>query len=66
MSEHNTSAITFDLSAREYDIVIAALERHLRGLNPDGYTAQRIGKALEHIKSQVTPEKSEFPHGGQP
>ena len=65
MSEHDT-LITLELSVREYDIVITALEKHLRGLNPDGWTAQTITRTLEHLKAQITPEKPEFPHGEQP
>ena len=63
MSEHDTSTITLDLTVREYDVVISALEKHLRGLNHDGWTAQTITRTLEHLKAQVTPEKPESPHG---
>lgn len=63
MSEQIPMTITFDLSIREYYVVIAALEKHLRGVSPDGWTAQQISRTLEHIKAQFTGEKQELQRG---
>lgn len=48
--------ITIELTIDEIEIVLAALRKHHKSLNPDGFSAQVIARVLEHIKAQATPK----------